>query len=321
MNSEQNSTAVGSLAPEPMPDNIRSIQPGGGTISAIELAWGKVRRTVLKTFWPGYCQRMRARIKGDRLSCPVEVVDSRDLKYFVNVANCHFEPQDDPFAWRGRLPFNRSGLAELVLFAGTGIALTIACGFLPIPWTWLAILPASGAVFVFNFFRDPERPISNDPNDVVSPADGKITDVVELPTSEFLEVPTVKIGIFLSVFNVHVNRMSRNGRLIRLRYTPGKFLNALKARSVEENEKMELFFVEPETPQRRFVIRQIAGAIARRIVCLPRTGDTLTKGQRLGMIKFGSRTELLIPAAGFRAAVKPGDKVKGGATIVGRYAD
>ena len=260
--------------PEPLPPNIGCIQPGGGTILAIELAWGRLRRCLLKTFRPAYVARMRQRLQGDPESCPVEVIDSRDLKLFRNVCDCQFDPADDRFAWRDRLPFARSGLAELVLLGGTCLVVTIvlATGWLVAP-VW-AVLPALLTAFVVYFFRDPQRSIPTEPGVVVSPADGKVVDISDVRDSELIGQPAVRIGIFLSVFNVHINRASLAGRLLQARYQPGKFINALFARSAEENERTELLFVEPAPPYRRFIIKQIAGAIARRIVCNLRSGES-----------------------------------------------
>jgi phosphatidylserine decarboxylase len=303
-----------------MPDNIRSIQPGGGTIQALELLWGTWRRAFLMRFRPGYVQKMRARLVGDPASCPVEVIDSRDLKFFKNVARCSFRPEDDPFRYRDRLPFARAGFAELLLFGGGMFVLTIVLGLGALVSPWWGVVPGLLCAFVVYFFRDPEREIPTEPGNVVSPADGVIVDISPVPDDPYLGVPGVKIGIFLSVFNVHVNRCSLPGRLIRLSYHPGKFLNALYARSVEENERMDLYFAEPDPPGRRFIIKQIAGAIARRIVCEIRPGQVLQRGERFGMIKFGSRTELLLPAEGLEVLAKVGQKVQGGASLLARYA-
>jgi phosphatidylserine decarboxylase len=303
-----------------MPTNIRSIQPGGGAVAAIELAWGRLRRLCLKTFFPGYVRDMKARLNGRPESCPVEVIDARDLKYFQNVAECWFEPPDTRFDARDRIPLARWGLAEAVLFAGGGGAAALICLW-PLNLPLVAPLPALFAAFVLYFFRDPRRDIPAEPGLVVSPADGKIVEIADVDAPEFLGEPAVKIGIFLSVFNVHVNRAATDGRVVRLRYQPGKFLNALRPSSAEENERMEIFLVEPDPPHRRYVVRQIAGAIARRIVCTLRPGQEVARGERFGMIKFGSRTEILLPRAGFEVSVRIGQKVRGGQTVLGRYSD
>lgn len=302
---------------EPIPENIRSIQPGGGSIQTLELAWGRLRRRLLKTFRPAYVRRMQGRLVGDPASAPVEVVDSRDLKYFVNVAQCHFHPSDDPFHWRHDLPFARAGLAELVVFAGGWALLAAACVW-PFGVPGLAIVPALGAAFVCWFFRDPERSIPNDPGDIVSPADGKVVEIEEVANHPEIGEDAVKIGIFLSVFNVHVNRSSHAGTVVRLEYRPGAFLNALLPRSADVNERMVITFVEAEPPFRRFVLKQIAGAIARRIVCELRPGERVERGRRIGMIKFGSRTELILAKEGLDVLVRVGDKVRGGSSLLAR---
>lgn len=306
-------------AADPMPDNIRSIQPGGGFVQSLELEWGKLRRRVLKQFFPGHVARMREALCGDPTGCPVEIIDSRDLKFFRNQCSAWFDPAEDPFSWRGEFPLARAGFAELLLFGGSGLVLTalLASGWLVSPW-W-AIIPGLLTAFVFSFFRDPERKIPDGPGVVVSPADGLVVDIADVENDAFIGEPAVRIGIFLSVFNVHVNRCSIGARLMWLKYVPGQFVNALFARSAELNERMELGFVERSAPYRKFVIKQIAGAIARRIVCEIGTGKVLERGERFGMIKFGSRTEIILPRRGLELAVKTGMKVKGGATPIAKY--
>ena len=305
--------------PAPMPDNIRGIQPGGGTIQSLELAWGRLRRALLKKLRPAYVRRMASRLHGDSSTCPVEVIDSRDLKYFRNVCDCWFESEDDRFRWRDRLPFARAGFAELMLFGGGALIVTIALALGVAGSAWWSVLPASGVAFVTYFFRDPERTIPAEPGVVVSPADGKIVDISEIDDAPHVGEPALRIGIFLSVFNCHVNRAALAGSVCRLEYLPGKFINALYERSAEENERMVIDLVETAPPYRKYVIRQIAGAIARRIVCELRPGQEVETGERIGMIKFGSRTELLLPKEGLETLVKVGDKVYGGATRLGRY--
>lgn len=273
---------------------------------------------MLKGLFPGYVRRMKAKIKGDAADCPVEVIDSRDLKHFVNVAGCWFEPEDDRFAWRGRLGLARAGFAEMVVFGGLFLILAVLCVW-PLGWPWLAAIPLGFAAFVVSFFRDPERAIPGDAGTVISPADGKLVDIVHLPHDPLVGGPAVKFGIFLSVFNVHINRASLAGRVESLDYQPGKFLNALLARSAEENERLTVVLAEPGPMARRLVIKQIAGAIARRIVCELRPGQVVARGGRFGMIKFGSRTELIIPADGLEIVAKLGQTVRGGSTWLGRY--
>jgi phosphatidylserine decarboxylase len=130
----------------------------------------------------------------------------------------------------------------------------------------------------------------------------------------------VRIGIFLSIFNVHINRMPREARVLALRYSPGKFLNALDPASALVNENMWIGCEATETPLHRFVVRQIAGAIARRIVCDLRPGESLERGHKFGMIKLGSRTELILPAdPSLRIEAVLGDRVKAGTSVLARW--
>ena len=150
--------------------------------------------------------------------------------------------------------------------------------------------------------------------------DGKIVDIEELEHDEFVGGPAVKIGIFLSIFNVHINRAPMAGRVIGLKYRPGKYLNALRPESARENEQLAVMLESPEPPYRGMVIRQITGAIARRIVCWVKPGDTLDAGEQFGMIKLGSRTELVLPReASLEIRTKMGDKVKAGSTVLAAY--
>jgi phosphatidylserine decarboxylase len=130
----------------------------------------------------------------------------------------------------------------------------------------------------------------------------------------------VQIGIFLSIFNVHINRAPVAGRVIGLKYKPGKYLNALRPESAKENEQLAVRMQETVAPYRRYVVRQITGAIARRIVCWLKPGDELNRGDEFGMIKLGSRTELLLPKEmALSLRVKIGDNVKAGLSILAEY--
>lgn len=305
------------LSPEPLPKNLRSVQPGGGRCYAIELAWGRWRRWYLRRFWPKYVQRMAALRTGDPSGAPHDLLDPRDLKYCRNQCTCDWPPEHDLFQWRERVPFARWGLAELQLLGYPLALLTLlAWAYSPL----LAIGPGIVLVLVVYFFRDPPRRVPTEPGLWVAPCDGTVAEVTEVPHHPFLGGPAVRIGIFLSIFNVHINRMSAAGRVIRLEYSPGQFLNALNPESALKNENLSIGFQEPAAPYRRFVVRQIAGLIARRIVCNLRPGEVAPRGHKFGMIKLGSRTELVIPAEpGLEVLCRLGDRVKGGSTVVCRY--
>ncbi len=305
------------LGLEPMDPKLTSIQPGSGFCMRVELAWGRCRRWYLKTFRGRYVERMRQLRRGEPKGWPHEVLDPRDLKFYVTQTTCHWAKEDDPFTWRDHLPFAREGLAELLLLSGLFFALAFGLSFVYWP---VAFLPLALAVFIISFFRNPRRTPPTGPGLVVSPADGRVVTIEEIPYDEFIQGPAVLIGIFLSVFNVHSNRSPVGARVIGLSYRPGKFLNALLPASARENEQLAVRLEESQPPFRRMIVRQIAGAIARRIVCLLKPGDELARGERFGMIKLGSRTELVLPREpGLEVIVQLGQKVCAGTTIVARF--
>jgi phosphatidylserine decarboxylase len=300
----------------------------------IELAWGRVRRWWLKSFRRGYVERMQRCRRGKRNPTSHAILDPRDVKYYENQPEAYYwAPQDDPFRWRSSLPFARWGLAELVLMTLAGCvvtALLLIVGQLdevaaPLRYgsLVLALAAAVATGLIVYFFRDPHRDIPQAPGQIVSPADGTVAAVTEYEHHPFIGGPAVKVGIFLSIFNVHVNRFPLTGQVLGLAYKPGKYLNALKPESALENEQLHVRFVttdERDGRPRRMVIHLIAGLIARRIVCVLKPGDQMTRGDRIGMIKLGSRTELVLPKEdGLQVLVAVGQKVHGGATVIANY--
>jgi len=191
------------------------------------------------------------------------------------------------------------------IFYGLGFAAAGAAAGGLLGWAW-AVPCWLLAAFTAYFFRDPERQVPADPGVVVSPADGKVTAVDSLPADGPYRT---RISIFLSVFDVHVNRSPVEGRVTAVDYHRGRFRNALHAASSVENERNA---VRVEGPQGTVQFVQIAGLIARRIVFWPQLGDSLERGQRVGLIKFGSRVDVFLPAA--TIAVRVGDRVKGGSS-------
>ncbi|MEX0713720.1 MAG: phosphatidylserine decarboxylase [Pirellulales bacterium] len=309
-------TSFARVEPEPLAPNITSVQPGGGVCYQVELAWGRLRRRYLRTFRPRYVERMAQTRRGDAAGCPHDVLDPRDLKYCRNLCTADWDASDDPFQWRERLPFARWGLAELGLIGLPLLATTLA---LAVSWWYLAPLPAVLLVLVVWFFRDPPRRVPQDPGLVVAPADGLVSEVTPLEHDEFIGGPAVRIGIFLSIFNVHLNRAPCRSRVVRLRYHPGRFLNAMNPESALSNENLWIGLEEESPPHRRLAVRQIAGLFARRIVCSLRPGEVIERGHKFGMIKLGSRTELILPAARLQVETQPGQRVKAGATVVARF--
>jgi phosphatidylserine decarboxylase len=193
------------------------------------------------------------------------------------------------------------------LYALPLIAAAMLLGWLTRP-AW-AIIPCLLACFFLWFFRDPERFIPQDAGAVVSPGDGKVTDVSTVIAGNEKQM---RLSIFLSVFNVHVNRSPIAGVVREVRYQRGQYLNAMNQASAELNEQN---IVTVEGDGQRVVFKQIAGLLARRIVFHPKVGDRLERGQRVGLIKFGSRVDVLLDASA-HVNVKIGDRVKGGASVL-----
>lgn len=175
-------------------------------------------------------------------------------------------------------------------------------------------------VWVFSFFRDPHRVIPNNPSLLLSPADGTIAAVETLESCPGFDGPVLRIEIFLSIFNVHINRVPCPVCIGQITYKPGQFLDARKAECSKVNEANEVEMFRLDEPKDRLYVRQISGAIARRIVCAAKTGQEYAAGARFGMIKFGSCTELYIPMhKSLHCNVQKGDKVKAGLTILAQY--
>jgi phosphatidylserine decarboxylase len=182
---------------------------------------------------------------------------------------------------------------------------------------WLSLIFLSLFLFTVAFFRDPDRLVPEDPNLIIAPADGRVTDIVDLDEDEVLKIKTRRIGIFLSIFDVHTNRAPIDGRIIYRKHHEGLCLDARDPDCPEKNEAVTWAF---ENPHGTIVVRQLTGAIARRIVAWANVGDELKKGERFGMIRFGSRTELYLPLDA-EVLVKTGEHVSGGSTVIARLPD
>jgi phosphatidylserine decarboxylase len=312
----------------------------------MELAWGRLRRAYLKWFQPDYVRGMAELRRGDAAGAPHEILDPRDLKFCSNQCTAHWLPEHDPFKWRDGLPFVRWGLAELQIIGWPLLALTWGLWRLPPWWRLMAVLPAVVLGWWASFFRNPWRIIPTDADAIVAPADGKVVDVTELPDYEFFDGPAVRIGIFLSIFNVHINRAPRAARVMALHYKPGEFLDARNPESSIRNEFMWIGFEDAEgeadattapsarglepigdgvnppadtgRPRMKFAVRQISGLLARRIVCALRPGQEVSRGEKFGMIKLGSRTELILPRDAVRVEAVVGQTVQAGNTVLAR---
>ncbi len=178
------------------------------------------------------------------------------------------------------------------------------------PFPWLAWPFAGLALFVLYFFRDPTRIPPADPKLLVSAADGRVADVGPSPSDPSRQ----QIGVFLSVLDVHINRAPLGATVASIRYTPGSFLAAYRKEAATTNERNE---IELRDGDFRVTVRQIAGVVARRIVCWVGESERLERGQRFGLIQFGSRTEVVLPP-GVEILVRVGDRVKGGETAIAR---
>ena len=183
-------------------------------------------------------------------------------------------------------------------------------------WAKITIILIVGIAIVFTlyFFRDPNRKIPDENRTVLAPADGKIL-LVQPHIHKVTGKSTTLVSIFMSPFNVHVNRIPLSGRVTHLRYSPGKFLMAFDQKSMESNERMEIGIDNGEI---EVFFNQVSGFLARRIVCSLHTGDTVTMGDRFGMIKFGSRVDLILPLSA-SVLVQPGQITRAGETILARY--
>lgn len=201
----------------------------------------------------------------------------------------------------------------IIILAGAA-----AAGLLLVFHHWaLAALVIVVAAALLAFFRDPERKVPSMRGQVVSPADGRISSIHTLDHYEPLGGPAVCVRVFLSVLDVHVNRSPLHARVAGITHKPGEHLNALRAESAELNESVTILLEHPAHREPVAVVRQVAGAIARRIVCAAKVGDILQRGQRFGLIKFGSTTELYLPnPSRVQVQVRQGQYVYGGTTVL-----
>ncbi len=203
-------------------------------------------------------------------------------------------------------------VAEGFPFIILSLVFTLFAAFFGV--AWLTILLAALTIFIIAFFRNPQRHFQAAEKLVISPADGKVIKMEEVDVRGAMEGRFKKISIFMNVFNVHVNRAPCGGTIEKISYRPGKFVSANLDKASAENERNDVL-IRTKDGSAVWTV-QIAGLIARRIVCWAREGDTVAKGERFGMIRFGSRVEVFLPA-GSRVAVRLNDKVRAGQTPLG----
>ncbi len=205
-----------------------------------------------------------------------------------------------------RIPIASDGYRFIIPLVILTVALALS------PLIWLAGVSGLLLLFVLNFFRDPDRAIPNEERVIVSPGDGKVVEIVE-EKDALLDEPYRRVSIFLNVFNVHVQRTPVAGRIEQIKYNKGKFLNAASHKASLDNEQNSMII---HTGQEKVLVKQIAGLIARRIVCWAKEGDNCNLGQRFGLIRFGSRVDLFLPLNA-EIKVSLGDHVAGGSSIIG----
>jgi phosphatidylserine decarboxylase len=257
-----------------------------------------------------------------------------------------------------RIPLTKYGWPQVVILPAVMLLIMVLLAYGAHSTTpeWLVwtveIILFVVFIWTLSFFRDPERTIPQDREVLLAPADGKITDIATVDENEFIKGKSLRVGIFLNIFDVHINRSPCMAKVEKITHREGKYLNALKLESGRVNESNDLWLTRLEPPFDKLIVRQISGAIARRIVCRVNEGEELAGGQRFGMIKFGSRTELYVPMprtyfendksdssqssidkttaeynsrtiaqnrCGVKCLVKTGDKVKAGLTPIIRY--
>ncbi|MHC4459951.1 MAG: phosphatidylserine decarboxylase [Planctomycetota bacterium] len=225
-----------------------------------------------------------------------------------------------------RIPLTKYGWPQVAIFPAA--VLTVMTVFLLgtmaflSPWLIVSVemLLAIVLIWVLAFFRDPHRAVPAESNLLLAPADGKITNIEIVDENDFIDGKVLRIGIFLSILNVHINRAPCNVKVEKITYKQGKYKNAMTPQAGQVNESNDLGLVRTDIPKERLIVRQISGAIARRIVCRICQGQKLTGGEKFGMIKFGSRTELYLPAReNAKCLVQIGDKVKAGLTPLVKY--
>jgi phosphatidylserine decarboxylase len=206
------------------------------------------------------------------------------------------------------IPFAKEGIP----FIGAAVGVTLVVGWLG--WTFVAVGAAILTLFVSWFFRNPSRVVPQGPRVVVAPGDGKVIAIQEEFEPRFIKARSIRISIFLNVFDVHINRLPCEGIIEDVQYQPGLFLVASKPDATLRNEQNALMIRTAQDA--KVLCVQVAGLIARRIVCWISPGDRAVRGERFGLIRFGSRMDTFFPV-GTAVKVAVGDRVKGGETILG----
>ncbi|MBU1260470.1 MAG: phosphatidylserine decarboxylase family protein [Planctomycetes bacterium] len=223
-----------------------------------------------------------------------------------------------------KIPITKYGLPQVVIYPGLCVlamaaASVLAAVNISVFWV-IEVVLAIVLIWLLSFFRDPNRKIPAGDNLILSPADGTISDIEVVDEPNFIGGKAIRIGIFLSIFSVHINRTPCAVKIEKITYRKGSFINAMNPESGKVNESNDIAMTRLAKPNEKILVRQISGAIARRIVCDAEGGQEFAGGTIFGMIKFGSRTELYLPAESpAKIIVKKGDKVKAGLSILAQY--
>jgi phosphatidylserine decarboxylase len=287
------------------PESVQSVQPGGGPGSWLARVWGSLRRAALRGFRPGHvAERTRRRVR-ECAGCRHDVVDGRDLVWVQNVCGVRFPPELTVSPFRDRFGLVRLGRPELALAGVLSCACAVGIAVVQ-PWLcWTGLAPV---LFTAWFFRDPERQTAAGPEALVAPADGVLDD------SE----PVLRLGIYLSVFDVHVQRAPIAGRVTAVDYIAGRCVPTRLRGRTDGNAHARTTFAGAFGPVQ---VRQIAGPFASRVVNVVQVGDECAAGARFGLIKFGSRCEVWVPADRVaRLHVRLGDRLRAGVSVLATLA-
>lgn len=252
------------------------------------------------------------------------LVQCSTFSFHFRLSLAHFSHSDYDIAVR--IPLTKHGLPQVVILPAIVLVVMFVClvfgpRFFGL-WLTVVIEMALPALFVWvlSFFRDPARAVPQDKDVLLAPADGRITNIETVQEDTFIGADALRIGIFLGLFDVHINRSPCAARVEKITYKRGRFKNAMKPASGRVNESNNLALTRLDEPRDKLLVRQISGAVARRIVCTVKQGQKLAGGENFGMIKFGSRTELYVPVReNAKCLVKMGDNVKAGLTVLVRY--
>jgi phosphatidylserine decarboxylase len=294
------------------PAQVRSVQVGGGPLAMLALFAGRVRRALLRRFCKHYVAALRAARTGSCPDCAHDVLDGRDLMWVQNVCGYELPARLRVDAFRDRFGLVRLGRSELLACAALGGALAVFAGMLS---CWLVPVPLLLPAFAVWFFRDPERITPAAPDLVLAPADGVLDVLQHEARCPFFAGPALRIGIYLSLFDVHVNRVPVSGHAQHFEYRRGARVATRHRDRTDGNEQLVTWL--RSAAGLPIVVRQIAGPAARRICNVLGAGQAVVAGQRFGLIKFGSRTELWMPdTPGLQLSVRLGQRMRGGNTVV-----